>query len=130
MNDPCFTLRLHAGTGQPLIIIRAYDNMSPSWDSAGRIRLTCEVRHGGQVIFPYGQLSCALHGTSDGFKARELVLALVGMAPQDRSGVGEDYFADYSEEQRDWADANYEELGMVRDARYCDPETGSVKRTA
>ena len=47
------------------------------YDHAGRIKLNVEVKRGKEVLFPKGQLYCALHGTSDGIKARELVLSMV-----------------------------------------------------
>lgn len=107
------------------IMIYAYDGLG--WDSAGRVRLTCEVRHGGRVIFPRGQLECALHGTSDGFAARDLVMSLIAMAPGARGGEGEDYYQDYTPEQLDWANAHWEALGGEREIRYCNPEDGSVR---
>lgn len=125
MSDPnkCFTLRIPTYTGKTRtdIIIDAFDDLG--WDSAGRVKLSVEVRHGGEVIFPRGQLHCALHGTSDGIKARELVMSLVAMKPGD---TDEDYFADYSPAQRDWAETFGDELSMVRESRYCDAN-GNVR---
>lgn len=127
MSDPCFTLRINLyKDDKRLIIIRAYDDMVPQWDSAGRIRLTCEVRHGGQLIFPKGQLTCALHAASDSIKAKELILSLVAMAPAARGGEGEGYYSDYTAEQLDWVNTHWEELSMEREARYCSKD-GSVK---
>lgn len=108
-------------------IIRAYDDLVPLWDSAGRIRLTCEVRHDGVVVFPKGQLTCAVHGTSDGIEAKELVMALVAMRPGDTDA---DYFADYTPEQLAWVTEHGEALSMEREARYCDPKTGDVRKSA
>lgn len=120
-------VRLYTKAHDPHIItIRAYDNLG--WDSAGRVRLTCEVKHGSRVIFPRGQLTCALHGTSDGIAAEELIMALVGMAPAARGGEGEDYYADYNPEQIAWANEHWEALGCEREARYCD-ENGDVRGT-
>jgi hypothetical protein len=128
MSDYAFKLSIRSGTDDR-IVITAYDDLTPQWDSAGRIRLTVEVRHAGKVVFPKGQLTCALHGASDGLHARELVMALVGMHPSDGNGVGDDYYTDYTAEQIDWAEVFGERISMEREARYCDPETGEVKRT-
>lgn len=130
MNDPCFTLRVRLYTREHdarCITIRAYDDMVPSWDEAGRVRLTCEVKHGREVIFPKGQLYCALHGTSDGIAARELIMSLVGMAPDAGGGEGEDYYADYTPEQIAWANEHWEALACEREARYCD-ENGNPRK--
>lgn len=130
-SDPnrCFTLRVRLYRKEHdarVIVIHAYDDLG--WDEAGRVRLTCEVRHGGKVVFPKGRLTCALHGSSDGVAAKELVLALVAMHPSAGGGEGEEFYADYSPEQLAWVETHGESLDMVRDVRYCDPETGSVRR--
>lgn len=95
------------------------------WDSAGRVKLTCEVKQGSEVIFPAGQLRCALHGCSDGIEAKELVMSLVAMRPGDTDA---DYFADYTPEQLEWVTAHGEALGMEREHRYCD-ESGNVRKS-
>lgn len=118
--NQCFTLRVKHHDG--MIVIRAYDDLG--WDNAGRIKLTCEVRQNGQVIFERGKLYCALHASSDGIKAKELVMSLVAMRPGDTDA---DYFADYTPDQIDWASQYGEELSYERECRYCDPETGSVR---
>lgn len=130
MNDPncCFTLRvqLYRKEHDPrLIIIRAYDDLG--WDSAGRVKLTCEVSHGGKIIFPRGQLYCAVHGSSDGIAAKELVMSMVAMHPSAGGGEGSDYYADYSPEQLAWAETYGEDLDVERSYRYCDPETGACR---
>lgn len=107
-------------------IIRAYDDLVPQWDDAGRIRLTCEVRHDGKVVFPKGKLTCALHGTSDGIAARELVLSMVATRPGDTDA---DYFADYTPEQLGWVTEHGETLGMEAARRYCDQD-GNVRKSA
>ncbi len=112
------------------VVITAYDDLVPQWDSAGRVRLAVEVKHGRAVIFPRGQLTCALHGASDGIAAKELVMGLVAMSPLDGSGVEPEYFADYTPEQLAWVTAHGEAIDMERQDRYCDPETGEVRRTA
>ncbi len=123
-QNVAFTLRIRLYTqDKRQVVIRAFDDAG--WDSAGRVKLNVEVRHGGKVIFPKGQLYCALHGTSDGIAARELVLSLVAMKPGD---TDEEYFKDYSPEQLDWVAEFAEPLDYARQARYCDPETGEAKR--
>lgn len=104
------------------IIIRVYDDLG--WDTAGRVKLTCEVKMEGKVIFPKGQLHCALHGTSDGIKARELVMSLVAMKPGD---TDRDYFDGYTPAQLEWAEKFGELLSMEREFRYCD-KNGDPKK--
>lgn len=132
MSDYAFHLRIRlyrsvGPTQSPVCTITAYDDLVPQWDSAGRVRLTVEVRHDGVVVFPKGQLTCALHGLSDGIAAKELVMALVAMKPGD---TDRDHFADYTPDQLEWCEAHGEAIDMERMARYCDPETGEVRRTA
>ena len=107
-----------------LVTITAYDDLVPQWDSAGRVRLTVEVKHGSTVVFPKGQLTCALHGTSDSIEAKELVMSLVAMQPGDTDA---DYFADYTPEQLAWVTEHGETLDMVCDTRYRD-EDGNVRK--
>jgi hypothetical protein len=132
MFDPAFTLRIPVKTASigTTITIRAYDDLVPGWDSAGRVRLTVEVRHCAEIIFRKGQLTCALHAASDSLQARELVMALVAMHPSDGNGVDNEYYADYTPAQIAWVEAHGEALDMVRQDRYCDPETGECRRTA
>ena len=92
------------------------------WDSAGRIKLTCEVKHGTKVIFPAGQLYCALHGASDSIAAKELAMPLVAMRPGDTDA---DYFADYTPEQLEWVTEHGEALDTARETRYCE-ENGAT----
>lgn len=117
--DPniAFTLRLklyRSEFDKRLIVIKVWD--SAGWDSAGRTKLEIEVRHGGKVIFPRGALNCALHDSSDGIAARELVLATVGMRPGDTDS---EYFDSYTDEQKEWA--------MKHGEGISDHETGAVR---
>lgn len=128
-SDPnaCFTLRirLYIRTHDSRIItITAYDDL-PS-DSAGRVRLTCEVKHGSEVIFERGKLTCGLHKASDSIEAKELVMGLVAMRPGD---TDRDYFAGYTAAQRAWVIQHGEELSAERERRYCD-ENGHVRSVA
>jgi hypothetical protein len=126
MSDPAFTLRIRLYRREHdarLVTITAYDDLVPGWDSAGRVRLTCEVKHGRAVVFPKGQLTCALHAASDGIKAKGLVMSLVAMRPGDTDA---DYFADYTPDQLAWVTEHGEALSMERETRYCD-ENGNVR---
>lgn len=114
-DDACFILSIPTFRNTPHVIIYAYDDMSPGWDNAGRVRITCEVVQGGQIIFPKGQLYCALHGSSDSDDAKKLVLSLVAMRPGDTDA---DYFTDYTPAQLAWAVVNGETLTMVAYDRY------------
>lgn len=123
-RNPCFVLRVNLYRDQSPITIYAFDDLTPGWDDAGRVRLTCEVRQGSRVVFPYGQLTCALHGISDGIAARELVMSLVAMAPDAGGGEGEDYYADYTPDQIAWANEHHEAIDCERQDRYCDDNGG------
>ncbi|HEY6117460.1 MAG TPA: hypothetical protein VI172_16020 [Candidatus Dormibacteraeota bacterium] len=136
MDSTAFTLRVRLYSPQHdkrLVTIAAFDGPIPNafgwssgWDSAGRVKLTVEVRHGGKVIFPVGRLCCALHGSSDGIAAKELVMSLVAMRPGDTDA---DYFAGYTPEQLAWVTEHGEALGIEREARYCD-EDGNPRKEA
>ena len=106
-----FTLRLRPWRDRPMIVVRVWDDAYP--------RLDVEVRQGGKVVFPAGQLYCGLprYGThsSDGGYARRLVCDLVGMVPGDTDA---DYFEDYSAEQLAWARANGEAVRCEGEVRY------------
>jgi len=134
-TDPnrCFQLRVRIpGNGAtqpaPVCTITAYDHNWSLADSHGRIDV--EVRHDGAVVFPLGQLYCAVSKacghSSDGKAARELVMSLVAMRPSARGGEGEDYYAGYTPEQLAWVEAHGEDIDMERERRYCD-ENGEVK---
>ncbi len=132
MSDPnaCFTLRVrlyNRDHDARIVTITAFDDLG--WDSAGRVRLTCEVRHGGRVVFPRGQLTCALHGSSDGNAARELVMSMVGMHPSAGGGEGDDYYEDYTPEQMQWAETHGDALCAESAARYCN-DNGSIRGAA
>ncbi len=128
-RDPniAFILKVRLRTDEPAIVIVAYDDMVPNWDSAGRQRLTVEVRQGGKVIFPKGQLYGAHHGSSDGVAAREHVMSLVAMKPGD---TDDEYFTDaqYTPEQLEWAEHNGDGLSYEREYRYCDTNSGACAR--
>ena len=129
MSDPACTMRikLYRKPG-PLVIVKIFDDhFAPNWDSAGRVRLTYEVRHGGKVIFPKGQLYGAIHGSSNGVRAKEHALAHIAMHPGDGSGVDDDFYEGYTKDQLDWVTAHGEALDMERMDRYCD-EDGNPRK--
>lgn len=92
---------------------------------SGHMRIDVELWHGGACVFPRGATYCAVpRGTCvDSSAARELVLSLVSMKPGD---TDDDFFADYTPEQLTFTEAYGEEIGMIRESRYCD-ENGNVK---
>lgn len=136
MDPAAFTLRIRLYRPEHdkrLITITAFDGpitnefgWTSGWDSAGRVKLTVEVKHGSEVIFPAGQLHCALHGSSDGIAAKELAMSLVAMKPSDTDA---DYFEGYTPDQLAWATGHGEALDMERMTRYCD-EDGNVRKEA
>lgn len=119
-----FTLRIKLRKDLPLIIIHAWDGNAPTMNSHNRI--DCELRMGGKIIFPRGETYCGLprHTCIDGIAARELVLSLFAMKPGD---TDDEYFKAYTEEQLDFAKTYGEDLDIVKQERYCDPETGECK---
>lgn len=134
-HDPAFLFELRV---QPYrrehdsrkIIIRAFDKPShPAMNSTGHSYIDVEVRHGGKVIFPRGQLWCGVNAwtSTDGMAARDLVMSLVAMHPSAGGGEGDDYYRDYTEAQLQWAETYGEALDCERSDRYCDPETGDVR---
>ena len=121
--DHLFTLRFKLSTGW--VTIRAWD--ANHRDSTGHNRIDAELRQGARVIFARGDTYCATpgHCSVDGIEARELVCSLFAMKPGDTDA---EYFGGYTPEQLEWAQANGEELGMLREFRFCD-ENGNVRKT-
>lgn len=126
-SERLFTLRLPTGRrGEPCIMVHAYDaNLTDP--RTGHQRIDIEVRQGGRTIFARSELCCAVNRWTsiDGTEAKELVLSTVAMKPGD---ADREYFASYTPEQLNWAVANGEFVDMVKQDRYCDPETGEVRR--
>lgn len=117
MNDPAFLFelrvpgRLHS---DPMIIIRAFE-LPQDWE--GRTPMTLEVRQGGKVIFPRGDLWGSVNAWTaiDGDKAKEHALFMASLKPGD---TDEEAFEGYTEEQKDWCSTNGEYLSLIREARY------------
>ncbi|CAB4126571.1 hypothetical protein UFOVP75_12 [uncultured Caudovirales phage] len=89
-------------------------------------RVDVEVKYDGAVIFPRGFTYVGIpgHASLDGIFARKCVLSLVGMKPGD---TDREFFDSYSEAQLAFVKAHGEEISMVREMRYCDPDTGNLK---
>jgi hypothetical protein len=130
-----FTLRFRLSAG--VVTIRAWEappfkpNGDPQYPGRTHTRIDAELRWkaaGGksEVIFPRGATYCGVpgHTTVDGNAARELVTSLFAIRPGD---TDEEYFASYTPKQLGWAEVYGEELGYLKDNRYCDPEIGSVR---
>jgi hypothetical protein len=119
-----FLFELQVKLGGKLCRIFAFD-ANHTCRTHGHMRIDVEVHHGGSVIFPRGATYCAVpRGVSiDGVEARELVMSLVAMKPGDTDS---EYFEYYTPEQLEFAEAYGEEIGMVREFRFCD-ENGNVK---
>lgn len=124
-HDWLFELRIPGQfKGEPMIVIHAWD-ANHTDPQTGHMRIDCELRQGGKVIFQRGATYCAVNrwtGT-DSDAAKELVMALFAMKPGD---TDPDYFDSYSPEQLEWAKRNGEHLSCEREVRYCD-ESGNVR---
>src|SRR3954470_2205102 len=122
--DFLFQLRIKCFINDKPIIINAFDR--PCFDRTWSIDV--EVRQGGKVIFPRGQLYCGSAVQSnepqDGDAAKELVMSLVAMAPGD---TDKEYFSDYTPEQLEWVEKYSYVLIDARMCRYCDSE-GNPKK--
>ena len=121
-----FTLRVSPYKDEPMIVIEAFINWQKVKLYPSHERVDVQVKQGGKVIFPRGFLYCGIpsHASVDGNYAKEAVLSLVAMRLGD---TDEDYFKGYSPEQLEWAARYGEELGMIREQRYCDMN-GNVRK--
>jgi hypothetical protein len=116
--DFLFTLRVCVFASEPLVVVNAFEGRGRAGGSHNRIDV--EVRQGGRVVFPRGQLYCGLptFKSIDGPHARELVLSLVAMKPGD---TDKDFFAHYTPEQLAWVDRNADGVSYAA-ARYAPKE--------
>ncbi len=110
-----FSLRLPLATCK--IVINAYD--ANHTGPMGHSRIDVEVKVDGAVLFPRGELYCAVNSSTaiDSKAAKALVMSLVAMKPGDTDA---DYFAGYSEAQLAFASAYGEEIQMICTDRYGD----------
>lgn len=122
MSDLLFTLRVRLRHG--MAVIRAWE---AGFQHPNHTRLDAELRHNGKTIFPRGATYCGIPGqfAIDGIDAKECVLSLFCMKPGDTDS---EYFDSYTQEQLDWVAENADDLDMIRSIRYCDPETGSIRK--
>ena len=119
--DFLFTLRVCVFASEPLVVVNAFEGRNAGRGGMGsHNRIDVEVRQGGRVVFPRGQLYCGLptFKSIDGPDARELVLSLVAMRPGDTDA---DFFAHYTPEQLAWADRNADGVSYAA-ARYAPKE--------
>jgi len=116
--DFLFTLRVCVFASEPLVVINAFEGSRRVGGSHNQIDV--EVRQGGRVVFPRGQIDCGLPTFEpiDGPDARELVLSLVAMKPGD---TDRDYFADYTPEQLAWAERHADGVSYAA-SRYAPKE--------
>lgn len=124
-HDFLFELRVNLGHyGKPakLAIIRAFeDNARPYGPSHTALRL--ELQFEGKLVFSAGRIGIPGHESIDGKSAMEGALSLFAMKPGD---TDDEFFADYTEAQLDFVQSYGEEIGMIREQRFCD-ENGNVK---
>lgn len=118
--DPAylFTLRVSGRThGEKPITVKAYELFHKHTNS--HMYFTVEVKQGEETIFPKGRLYAGIStfaGHSiDGDAAKKLTLELVAMKPGD---TDEEYFADYTPDQLEWASENGEWLSYIAAERY------------
>ena len=126
-HDFLFTLRVCVFASEPLVVVKAFEGRGEG-RGVGRARVVggshnqidVEVRQGGRVVFPRGQLYCGLptFKSIDGPDARELVLSLVAMRPGD---TDEDFFEHYTPEQLAWVDRNADGVSYAA-SRYAPKE--------
>lgn len=112
MNDELlFTLRVR--TSQGMVVVRAFE----AGCVGHRVRVDIEVRCGGRVIFPRGQLWVGISpfNSIDGKHARAAVLSSVGMQIGD---TDRDYFDGYTNAQLEFAASVGAEICLAASDRY------------
>jgi hypothetical protein len=124
-----FTLRLSISGGRR-VTIRAFEGRRTE---PNHTRIECELwlgspRKNRQPLFPRKDFHVGLvNGNSlDGIEAKELVLSLFCLKPGD---TDDEFFKDYTPEQLAFFKDNGDELGLIRETRYCD-ENGNVRRAS
>lgn len=121
-HDFLFELRFRLSSGP--LVIRAFEG---PFQYPSHTRIDCELVQDGKTIFKRGDTWCGIpcNHSIDGVYARELVVSTLSIKPGDTDS---DYFDSYTADQLRWVEANREELDMLKQDRYCDPETGGVRR--
>lgn len=124
MDSKLFMLRIR--TSQGLVTIHAFDDNHTD-PSTGHMRIDVEIKLAGEVIFARGDTYCAVNRWTaiDSYSAKELVLSLASMKPGDTDA---EYFAKYTPRQLEFANALGDEISLERARRYCDSETGSLRK--
>lgn len=129
--DKLFTLRVN--TSQGLVVINAFNGHHTG--RMGHQRIDIEVTLGKKIngkflketIFARGDTCCAVNSYTaiDSYGAKELVMGAVGIKPGD---TDDEYFDTYTPVQLKFAEELGEEIDCARQDRYCDPETGDLKK--
>lgn len=125
-DDPNYLFTLLVNTSKGKVNIRAFESAASVGYSPTHHRIDVEVRLGGKIMFPRGQLYCGIPQGNriGGIAAKELVMSLVGMKPGDTDFS---YFEDYSPGQLEFARSVGEDISMAAHDRYCD-RNGNVKK--
>lgn len=120
-DDPNYLFTLHYKLSTGPVTITAWEG---PFQEPNHVRIDCELKHNGKVVFARGDTCCATPGCIDDNEAKELVTSLFAMRPGD---TDREYFDSYTPEQLAWAEDNGVELSMLSQDRYCD-ENGNIKR--
>lgn len=132
--DQLFTLKYRLRDGVATITAWEVWSVLPDGSPNPRYRandshttIDVELRWHGCIIFARGETWCGVPGgtTTDGIAAKELVTSCFTIKPGDTDS---DYFAHYTQDQLEWVETYGEELDCEKQSRYCDPETGEVRR--
>lgn len=128
-----FTLRVRLSTG--MLYVKAFEgerqepnhtsvHIQARWTQCDEI-FAEDPAFDRKELFPLGSLWVGIpsHASLDGNYAKDAVLSCLAMKPGD---TDREYFELYTHEQLAWAEANGEELSMVRESRYCD-RNGAVR---
>lgn len=104
---PCFSLRAKSHDGKS-IVIKAVE---VGKDFRSHVRLNIEVKVGGKVLFPMGQLYVGVPFTQsvNGNYTKALVCSCVALQPGD---ADEEFFELYTPEQLTFVIANGDMLSM------------------
>ena len=117
-DDPNFLFTLHVPTSEGKVVIHAYENPSRAADRRyGHTYVDLHVRMKGEDVFPRGSLWVGIpsHASIDGKYAQEAALSCVCMKPGDTDA---DYFKDYTDAQREFAESLGEEMYMYKLHRF------------
>lgn len=119
-DGPLFHVRFKLSCGW--VTITAWD---AGFQAPNHTRLDLGLKVQGRTLFERGAMYCGAPGCADDDRAKELATSCFCLKPGDTDA---DFFASYTPEQLAWVTAHAEELDMARADRFCDPETGEVRR--